>query len=156
MSPVKRLIVWFGALSWAPRLLPLIVWLDRAVGRVSGGRRSLLDLFGFPSLVLSVRGRRTGITRSTPLLCVPQEGRWLVAGSYFGGPNEPAWVGNLRAAAEAEVSTRGESTAVLARELAGEDRAEAWKALLEAWPNYTLYEERTHRTIPVFELRPID
>ena len=154
MSVVTRVIIWFGAIPWVPRFLPLIVRIDRTVQRISGGRRSLQDLFGFPNLVLTVRGRRSGIARSTPLLCAPEDGRWLIAGSYFGGPDVPAWVGNLRAAGEAEVRIRGVRTAVVVRELHDEDRAQAWKALLAVWPNFTLYEQRSGRTIPVFELRP--
>jgi hypothetical protein len=28
----------------------------------------------------------------------------------------------------------------------------AWQTMLETWPNYAKYEERTDRTIPVFRL----
>ena len=53
---------------------------------------------GLPSIYLTVRGRKSGVERTTPLLCVPDGGTWLIAGSYFGGPKTPLWVGNLRAA----------------------------------------------------------
>lgn len=156
MSLLTPVAVRIGAISWMPRLLPLIVRIDRFIDRVSRGRWSLLDIAGLPNLVLTVAGRRTGLLRSTPLLCVPREGGWLVAGSYFGGPDMPAWVENLRVAGEAEVTVGGERTAVTARELGGEDRARAWDALLGTWSNFARYEQRSDRTIPVFELRPAD
>jgi len=37
-------------------------------------------------------------------------------------------------------------------ELTGEERATAWRTMLETWPNYAKYEQRTERTIPVFRL----
>ena len=77
----------------------------------------------------------------------------LIAGSYFGGPKMPLWVGNLRAAGgAARVDYRRQRFAVTATELSGEDRAAAWRTMLETWPNYAKYEERTDRTIPVFRL----
>jgi hypothetical protein len=38
------------------------------------------------------------------------------------------------------------------RYLDGDDRAVAWQAMLDHWPNYTLYEQRSNRLIPVFHL----
>ena len=154
MGLLTPVAVRIGAISWMPRLLPLIVRIDRVVDAVTRGRRSLLDVAGLPSLVLTVVGRRSGLPRSTPLLCVPHDGGWLIAGSYFGGPDTPVWVGNLRAAGRAEVASRGRSTPVTARELEGDERAAAWQVLLGTWPNFAVYERRTSRTIPVFELRP--
>jgi deazaflavin-dependent oxidoreductase (nitroreductase family) len=144
-----------GSLSWMPKLLPQIVWVDRTMQKVSGGRVTLLDLAGLPNLNLTVTGRRSGLPRTTPLLCVPHDGGWLVAGSYFGGPDMPVWVANLRAAGEAEVEVDGEVTPVVARELEGEERAELWEVMLRTWPNFARYEARTDRRIPVFLLTPV-
>jgi deazaflavin-dependent oxidoreductase (nitroreductase family) len=151
MTPVA---VRIGASPWAPRLLPQIVWTDRNLQRLSGGRLSLLDLAGLPNLSLTVVGRRTGTPRTTPLLGVPHEGGWLIAGSYFGGPDMPAWVHNLRAAGQAEVQADGRRTTFAATELEGEDRAHAWQVLLDTWPSFARYEQRTDRRIPVFRLTP--
>ncbi len=40
------------------------------------------------------------------------------------------------------------------RELAGDERAAAWEHMVETWPNYAKYAERTDRVIPVFWLTP--
>jgi deazaflavin-dependent oxidoreductase (nitroreductase family) len=150
MTPVA---VRIGAIPWLPRFLPQIVWFDRALHRITRGRLTVLDLAGLPNLVLTVRGRTSGIERTTPLLCIPDGDTLLIAGSYFGGPAMPLWVGNLRAAAGvASVEFRRERYQVHATELAGEDRAAAWRHMVAAWPNYAKYEERTERTIPVFRL----
>ena len=135
-----------------PKLLPQIVWTDRKLQRVTGGRVSVLDIAGLPNLVLTVVGRKSGLPRSTPLLCVPDGDTWLIAGSYFGGPDMPVWVGNLRAAGEAEIGYDGRRLPVTATELADDDRAAAWQVMLRTWPNFAKYEERTDRLIPVFRL----
>src|SRR5688500_16030722 len=102
MGLLTPLAVRIGAIPWLPRLLPQIVACDKALQRVSRGRVTILDVAGLPNLVLTVPGRKSGIPRTNPLLCVPHDGGWLIAGSYFGGPTTPLWVNNLRATETAE------------------------------------------------------
>lgn len=154
MGLLTPLAVRIGALPWMPKLLPQVVWTDRRLQSLTGGRVSVLDVAGLPNLVLTVVGRKSGLPRSTPLLCVPHDGSWLVAGSYFGAPEMPVWVHNLRAAGEATVRVGRTSYAVTAREVAGDERAELWRVMLRTWPNFARYEQRTDRVIPVFVLAP--
>ena len=154
MGLLTPLAIRIGAIPWMPRLLPQIVWTDRRLQRVTGGRVSVLDIAGLPNLNLTVKGKKSGIERTTPLLCVPDGDTILIAGSYFGGPKMPLWVGNLRAAnGEAKVEFDKKKFPVSARELADPERAEAWAHMLKTWPNYAKYEQRTDRLIPVFRLR---
>lgn len=155
MGLLTPLAVRIGAISWMPRLLPQIVWVDTRLQRATRGRVTVLDIAGLPNLALTVPGRKSGIPRTTPLLCVPHDGTWLIAGSYFGGPNTPLWVANLRAADTARVRVDGRDHEVAWREVEGEDRARLWRVMLRTWPNFAKYEERTDRLIPVFELRPV-
>ncbi|MBB6627331.1 nitroreductase family deazaflavin-dependent oxidoreductase [Nocardioides sp. KIGAM211] len=152
MGLLTPLAVRIGALSWMPKLLPQVVTVDTTLQRVTRGRVSILDIAGLPNLTLTVPGRKSGIPRSTPLLCVPHDGTWLIAGSYFGGPKMPLWVHNLRATDTAQISVGGRSVTVRWRELEGEERARMWQVMLRTWPNYAKYEERTDRLIPVFQL----
>src|SRR5690242_5156176 len=149
MGLLTPLAIRIGAIPWMPKLLPQVVWTDRNLQRLTGGRVTILDIAGLPNLTLTVVGRKSGLPRSTPLLCVPDGETWLIAGSYFGGPDMPLWVGNLRAAGTAEIRYDGEQVPVLATELGPEDRAEAWRVMLRTWPNFAKYEERTDRLIPV-------
>ena len=116
----------------------------------------MLDVAGLPNIALTVPGRKSGIPRTTPLLCgAPRRGTWLVAGSNFGGPKMPLWVGNLRAVRAGRGpgrqgrSTRGD----VARAHRGR-AGRAWQVMLGTWPNYAKYEQRTDRRIPVFHLQP--
>jgi deazaflavin-dependent oxidoreductase (nitroreductase family) len=153
MGLLTPVAIRLGAIPWMPKLLPQIVWLDKTLHRLTHGRVTVLDIAGLPGVYLTVRGRKSGIERTTPLLCIPDGDTWLIAGSYFGGPDMPLWVGNLRAAAgQARIEYDRERFPVAATELEGTDRAEAWQTMLRAWPNYAIYEKNTPRVIPVFRL----
>ena len=155
MHPTRWLAVRIGRQPWLPRFSGLIVGLDLLVQRLTRGRFTLLSTAGLPEVTLTVAGRRTGIDRTTPLLCVPYGDGWLVAGSNWGAADLPAWVHNLRAASTAGVVHKGTHHRVTARQLEGEERATAWQVMLATWPNYAKYAERAGREIPVFWLRPI-
>lgn len=152
MGLLTPLALKIGSLEWLPKVLPQIVWVDTHLQKASRGRVSVLDIAGLPNLMLTVAGRRSGIPRETPLLCVPDGGTWLIAGSNFGGPRMPVWVTNLRAADTAHIRFGTLETDVRSEELSGEARETAWHTMLATWPNYAKYEQRTDRLIPVFRL----
>lgn len=155
LHPTRWLAVAIGGQPWLPRWAPYIVKTDLLLRRLTGGRITLLSFAGLPELFLTVAGRKTGQLRTTPLLCVPREGSWLVAGSNWGGPKPPQWVGNLAAADIAKVCFHGRDADVAAVLLLGDERDAAWREMLEVWPNYAKYAERTGREIPVFRLTPL-
>lgn len=144
-----------GAVPWMPRLLPQIVWTDKLLQRVTGGRLTILDIAGLPNMMLTTTGRKSGLARSNPLLCVPDNDRILIAGSYFGGQKEPLWVKNLEANPAVTVRFRNQTARLTARRLVGDERAEAWPTMVGTWPNFARYEQRTNREIKVFELVPL-
>lgn len=156
MGLLTPLAVRIGAISWLPWLLPEIQWVDEHLHLATRGRCTLLDVAGLPNLVLTVPGRRSGLPRRTPLLCVPYGEAVLVAGSYFGGSREPAWVANLEAAHTAEIEMRGVTRPAGVRAVTGDERAAVWPHMLQTWPNFARYERRTDRRIKVFELTPLE
>ncbi|MGW0206384.1 nitroreductase family deazaflavin-dependent oxidoreductase [Streptomyces sp. NPDC003233] len=139
---------WFAKV--APHVIPAV---DRAVHRLTGGRY-LLSTQMLPGLILTSTGARSGQLRRTPLACMPQDDgkSWLLVGSNFGRPGHPAWSHNLLAHPEASISWKGQDIPVTARLLAGEERAEAWQALLAFWPPYATYQARVTRQIRLFRL----
>ncbi len=149
---MRWLALRLGAQPRLPRFAPVIAGLDKGLQRVTRGRIDLLRFAGLPELLLQVPGRRTGILRSTPLLCIPQGEGWLVAGSNWGAPEPPEWVANLLAADEPLVTFRGHTVAADARLLSGLERDEAWEHMLQTWPNYAKYAARTGRELPVIRL----
>src|SRR4051794_800607 len=119
MNPMRSMALALGAQPWLPRFSGLIVGVDKGIQRLSRGRADLLTLAGLPEILLQVPGRRSGILRSTPLLCVPRGSGWLVAASNWGAPQPPHWVANLQAADEPLVTFRGRTVAADARLLTG-------------------------------------
>lgn len=155
MNPLRWLAIRLGAQPWLPKFAKVIVGLDMLIQRLTRGRLTLLSITGLPELLLTVPGRKSGILRTTPLLCVPHEGGWLVAGSNWGQPKPPAWVGNVLAADRATVTFHARDHVVEAHRATGEERDWLWQVMLRTWPNYAKYAERTDREIPVIHLRPV-
>jgi deazaflavin-dependent oxidoreductase (nitroreductase family) len=83
-----------------------------------------------PNVLLTVRGRSSGLPRSAAVAVVEHDGRRWVIGAY----GDVQWVRNLRAAGEAEVAVRGRVEPVVAREL---DRTEATEFYAHILPAYT-------------------
>ncbi|GGU09145.1 MULTISPECIES: nitroreductase family deazaflavin-dependent oxidoreductase [Streptomyces] len=133
----------------APHVIPA---MDRTVHRLTRGK-VLLSARMLPGVILTVRGARSGLPRSTPLACMPERaGTWLLIGSNFGREGHPAWTANLLNNPDAEVSWRGETIPVRAELLAGDERAAAWRAALAFWPPYATYQARVEREIRLFRL----
>ncbi|MET8942315.1 nitroreductase/quinone reductase family protein [Streptomyces sp. NPDC004542] len=141
-----------GFAKLAPHVVPA---LDRAVHRLTRGR-VLLSAQMLPGVLLTSTGARSGLPRRTPLACMPEAGAdgrsWLLIGSNFGRTEHPAWTANLLAHPDASVSWKGEDIPVTAHLLTGDERAAAWKTLLEFWPPYATYQARVEREIRVFRL----
>ncbi|GHG01137.1 MULTISPECIES: nitroreductase/quinone reductase family protein [Streptomyces] len=134
----------------APHVIPA---LDKAVHRLTRGK-TLLSAQMLPGVVLTAKGARSGLERTTPLACMPEpdRGTWLLIGSNFGRPGHPAWTANLLAHPDVEISWKGEAIPVRAERLTGADRAEAWTAALAFWPPYASYQARVDREIRLFRL----
>jgi deazaflavin-dependent oxidoreductase (nitroreductase family) len=121
------------------------------VYRETGGERGY-DWRGTTILLLSTRGRRTGQERTTPLIHRTDGDRWVVVASKGGAPEHPAWYENLHADPEIRIQVRDEEIPVRASTATGDERERLWALMVEAWPAYDDYAERTEREIPVVVL----
>ncbi|SDM73207.1 deazaflavin-dependent oxidoreductase, nitroreductase family [Streptomyces sp. cf386] len=139
-----------GFAKVAPHLIPA---LDRAVHRLTRGK-VLLSAQMLPGVILTSTGARSGLSRRTPLACMPEEGGsgWILVGSNFGRTGHPAWTANLLAHPDAEISWKGTDIPVRAQLLEGEERAAVWKNLLAFWPPYATYQARVEREIRLFRI----
>jgi deazaflavin-dependent oxidoreductase (nitroreductase family) len=155
MGLLTPVAIRLGALKWLPRFLPQITWVDRTLSRLTRGRVTLVRLAGLPSLELTVVGRKSGIPRTTPVLCVPYQDGFLVAGSNFGGPKVPVWVFNVRSADTVKLAVNAKHMTAVPHEVTSEEREALWEHMLKTWPNYAKYAERADRVIPVFLFSPV-
>ncbi len=134
---------------------PVVPHIDRLLNRVFGGR-VLMSSMMLPCAVVTTTGRKSGLPRESPLASVPLDGALYVVGSNFGRPQHPAWSWNLLADPAAQVSYRGEHFAVQAELLSDDDKAATWPRLIERWPLFDQYVERSGRNLRVFRLRRVD
>ncbi len=109
---------------------------------------------GVPTLLLSVKGRKSGLWRRTALIYGRDGENYVVVASKGGDDQHPLWFLNLRDNPDAEIQVGSDKFAVRARVAEGEERARLWDALAEIWPDYNKYQTKTTRQIPVVVLEP--
>lgn len=132
-------------------------WLMRLMNKVmarqirKGGRP-----MGMNALVLVTVGRKSGLPRENPVGWFPgPDGSWLIVASAAGAAGNPAWYYNLSAHPKlVRVEIGSQSTAVNAEQLAGAQRAEAWRQITAAAPRFAEYQTKTDRELPVIRLVP--
>jgi deazaflavin-dependent oxidoreductase (nitroreductase family) len=157
LSPLVAAVRKAGHTRWFARLTPLYVPIDRALGKLSGGRLVTMGNRELPGLLLTTIGRRSGQERTNPLLFMRDGDAYVVVGSNWGRDQHPAWALNLVANPEAVVTLGGKTIRVRATWAKGPERDRLWQLALATWPAWATYEQRApDREIRVFRLTPID
>ncbi len=134
------------ALRWTGKL-------NIPVYRLSNGR--LMGKVGrAPVLLLTTTGRKSGQSRTAPVVYLADGGRWIVIGSNAGNKSAPAWSLNLKANPAAEVEVGRKRQGVRARVAEGQERTDLWRRHNEQYSGFDDYEQRTDRDIAVFVLEP--
>ncbi|GHE82873.1 nitroreductase [Amycolatopsis deserti] len=151
-NPLPLLARRLGTRPWLMRLAKVIIWADKRLHGLFGGRVSLVGIAGLPSLRLTTLGRKSGLPRSTNLLYYPHEDGFVLVGSNWGRPRDPGWTYNLREHAEATVAIRGREIPVTAKPVKGEDYDRLWQRLLDFWPGYEMERLAAGRELPIFLL----
>lgn len=108
-----------------------------------------------PVIVVTSVGARSGKLRKNPLMRVEHEGRYAAVASKGGAPDHPLWYFNLKAHPQVEVQDGPHKGDYVAREVAGDERAQWWERAVAAYPDYADYQDKTDREIPVFVLEPV-
>ncbi len=125
--------------------------MARRIRSKGGGK--VLD---FNALVLTTVGRKTGTERTSPVGWFPgPDGSWLIVASAGGAAGNPAWYYNIAAHPDqVQIEVEGRKVAVVAEQLHGEARAEAWQQIIAAAPRFAQYQQKTDRELPVIRLTP--
>jgi F420H(2)-dependent quinone reductase len=134
-----------------PRTIRLIGRLHASLWRLTRGR--FVDGIGAaPFILLTTRGRKTGRLRTTPVLYLEDGGDFIVIASFGGNDMHPAWYLNLKEHPEAAIVIRGERRRVSSREITIEEKKLIWPRLVKLYPQFSLYQQRTSREIPLMRL----
>jgi deazaflavin-dependent oxidoreductase (nitroreductase family) len=117
-------------------------------------RLGLRRFRGGDLLMLTTTGRRTGRSRTTPLLYLRRESDWVVVASNGGADWEPGWWLNLRAGQPGTVEIGGRAVEVRGAEVTGPEREPLWRHLNENVFDYDGYQARVSRRLAVVVLTP--
>ncbi len=111
---------------------------------------------GVHTLLLTTKGRKSGELRRTALIYQPDgEGNYVVVASQGGRPQHPSWYFNLSEDPVVDVQVAADKFQARARTAGPEERDRLWKLMNEVWPDYTEYQKKTDREIPVVVLEPV-
>ena len=135
--PSKRLMNWINAFN---------------MRRIRGKAPKVM---GFPSLVLTTVGAKSGAPRHTPVAYFPDgPDSWLIVASAAGAAKNPDWYYNLRAhPGDVQIQLAGRTYAVCAEQLTGAAREHAWRQITSTAKRFAGYEKKTDRELPVIRLR---
>jgi deazaflavin-dependent oxidoreductase (nitroreductase family) len=105
-----------------------------------------------PIVLLTIKGRKSGTERTTPLVYLPQGDRVFVFASKGGAPEDPDWYKNLVANPDVTVEVGDEKYAARAVVVTGEERDELFARQMAEAEQFRTYQMNTTRVIPVVEL----
>ena len=109
---------------------------------------------GFPICLATIKGRKTGVYRDTPLLHIPFMDKKLLLASQGGLPTNPVWYFNIKAHPSITITVHGVTKPYTAVQLNDKQKAEYWPHISSSYPDIDMYAARTERNIPVFICSP--
>jgi deazaflavin-dependent oxidoreductase (nitroreductase family) len=139
-QPTGRAARWYNILA------------AKRIRRREGGR-----FMDFNALIMTTIGRKSGVERTTPVGWFPgKDGSRLIVASASGAANNPGWYYNIAANPDkVRIEVEGRTVKVVADQLHGTTREEAWQQIIAASPRFAQYQRKTDRELPVIRLRPL-
>src|SRR5262245_34911643 len=119
----------------------------RASGGIIGGRFE-----GRPVLLLTTTGRKSGRPHTTPMMYLREDDHLYVFASKGGATTNPDWYLNLVARPRVVVELGTERFEATARPLERVDRDRVYANQVALYPQFSEYQRKTERMIPVVEL----
>jgi len=125
--------------------------------RRSGGKNRMSTMMGFPVVLLTTKGAKSGQERTATLGGFADgDDTWLIVASKGGAADNPAWFNNMVKHPDdiwLEVGTR--KMKVRGDCLTGKEREEALGRVAAVSPRYAGYQKKTDREIPIVRLTRI-
>jgi deazaflavin-dependent oxidoreductase (nitroreductase family) len=108
------------------------------------------------TLLLTTKGRRSGVAHRTALIYGQDGDRYVVIASKGGAAEHPQWYRNLAADPQVAVQVGADRFRARARTATDDERRRLWTTMTGIWPDYDQYQRRTSRQIPVVVLERTD
>ncbi|MEO6943565.1 MAG: nitroreductase family deazaflavin-dependent oxidoreductase [Lacisediminihabitans sp.] len=110
---------------------------------------------GTPLLLLTVKGRKSGLWKRTALICGEENGSYLVVASMGGAPKHPSWYLNLKANPEVRIQVNEKIMKAIARTATEDEKPALWEKMVGIFGDYADYQKKTERVIPIVILDPV-
>jgi deazaflavin-dependent oxidoreductase (nitroreductase family) len=130
-------------------------WVNKHIHnyvKTDGGKGGVY--YGVPALLLTTRGRKSGLLRRTALYYGTDGDNYVIVASRGGSDTHPAWYLNLTDNPAVEVQVGAEKFAAVAHTATPEEKALLWPMMVELFPTYASYQTKSKRDIPVVVLVP--
>ena len=138
-------------MDWNSWNAPVIEQFRANAGEVRSGRYA-----GRRLVLLTTTGARSGQPRTTPLSFTRDGERYVVIASKAGSPTHPDWYHNLVRNPLVTLETGAETFQARARVADGEERERLYAAQAAVMPQFSEYQGRTSRQIPVVVFERLD
>jgi len=109
---------------------------------------------GAPMILVTHKGAKSGVERTTPLVYTTDGDRLVIIASKAGSPNNPAWFHNLVANPDVTIQVGTSRKKVHARVATAPERERLWPKVVENYGGFEGYQQRTEREIPLVILEP--
>lgn len=104
---------------------------------------------GNPTLLLTTRGRKSGLLRRQALIYGQDGERYVVVASRRGADMHPAWYLNLLAEPIIQLQVGAEQFLATARVATVDETPQLWTMMVEVYPKFVRYQEKTTREFPI-------
>jgi deazaflavin-dependent oxidoreductase (nitroreductase family) len=132
-----------------------IGWVNKHIQQyVESGGEQGHHWRGVPTLLLTVTGRKTGLSRRTALIYAVDGDDVIVIASNGGSQDHPLWYRNLVADPRVRVQVGTKSYDAIARTAGPQERQRLWELAVAVFPTYESYAQKATREIPVVVLTP--
>jgi deazaflavin-dependent oxidoreductase (nitroreductase family) len=131
-------------------------WNARVIDEFRAKRGRSVEPWGDNLLLLTTRGAKSGLVRTTPLVYHRDGDRYVIAASKGGAPTHPGWYHNLVKRREAEIEVGTERFKVRATPIPkGPERDRLYEAHCNVFATFRDYPKKTKRVIPVVVLERV-
>ena len=150
-GPLEKLLAIKPVSKFMSKTLHLV---DVPLLRLTQGRLSFV--WGYPVMLLTTTGAKSGRRRTVPLLYVDRsDDEIAIIGTCFGNTKHPAWYHNLNAEPSCKVEIAGRAWGASSRSANEDERAEIWAQAMRNFSGFDVYLGWTEgRVPPVLILTP--
>lgn len=153
---LRRRVQRFGSTRAGTKVLARTLRpLDRLAYRLTKGKPTVAGLLGgFPIIMLTTTGARSGLPRTNPLTAIPFGDDFAIVGANYGLGVIPSWTYNLRTHPEAIVAFGNNTLGVTATEVVGREAEEVFAAAIEIYPGMPSTASGSNSRSPCLHSRP--